>query len=62
MYIERPGLDVMITILGDFCKFSAKKLAFFSKTNVMIKFLQNLAVCSLSKKCNILAKCFGENI
>jgi hypothetical protein len=36
-----PGVDVMITIFSDFCQFSAKILAFFSKTNVMIKFLQN---------------------
>jgi hypothetical protein len=35
----------MIAIFGDFCKFSAKKLAFFfSKTNVMIKFLHYLAL------------------
>jgi hypothetical protein len=33
----------MITIFRDFWQFSAKKLAFFSKTNVMIKFLHNLA-------------------
>jgi hypothetical protein len=33
-----PRVDVMITILCDFLQFSAKKLAFFSKTNVMIKF------------------------
>jgi hypothetical protein len=38
------GVDVMITIFCDFCQFSAKKLAFFSKTNVMIKTLQKLAV------------------
>jgi hypothetical protein len=31
------GIDVMITIFCDFRQFSAKKLAFFSKTNVMIK-------------------------
>jgi hypothetical protein len=37
-----PGVDVMITILCDFCQFSAKKLAFLSKTNVMIKILPNL--------------------
>jgi hypothetical protein len=36
------GVDVMITIFCDFCQFSAKKLAFFSKTNVMIKILHNL--------------------
>jgi hypothetical protein len=34
-------VDVMITI---FCDFSAKKLAFFPKTNALIKFLQNLAL------------------
>jgi hypothetical protein len=32
-----PRVDVMITIFCDFRPFSAKKLAFFSKTNVMIK-------------------------
>jgi hypothetical protein len=31
-----PGVDVMITIFCDFRQFWAKKLAFFSKTNVMI--------------------------
>jgi hypothetical protein len=39
-----PGVDVMITIFRDFRHFLAKKLAFFSKTNVLIKFLQNLAL------------------
>jgi hypothetical protein len=28
----------MVTIFGDFCLFSAKKLAFFSKPNVMVTF------------------------
>jgi hypothetical protein len=32
---RKPGTDVMISNL---CDFSAKKLAFFSKTNVMITF------------------------
>jgi hypothetical protein len=37
------GVDVMITIFGKFRQFSAKNLAFFfSKTNVMIKFLHNI--------------------
>jgi hypothetical protein len=31
------GVYVMVTIFCDFRQFSAKKLAFFSKTNVMIK-------------------------
>jgi hypothetical protein len=39
-----PGVDVMITIFCDFWQFSAKKLAFSSKTNVMIKILHNLAL------------------
>jgi hypothetical protein len=34
--IRSPGDDVVITIFGDFRQFSAKKLAFFSKPNVMI--------------------------
>jgi hypothetical protein len=34
----------MIPIFCDFRQFSAKKLAFFSKTNVMINFFQNLAL------------------
>jgi hypothetical protein len=41
---RRPGFDVMITIFCDFRKFSAKKLAFFSKTNVMINFFQYFAL------------------
>jgi hypothetical protein len=42
---RRPGVDVMITIFCDFLTiFGGKKLAFFSKTNVMIKFLHNLAL------------------
>jgi hypothetical protein len=38
------GVDVMITIFCDFQQFSAKNLAFFSKTNVMVKFLHKLAL------------------
>jgi hypothetical protein len=34
----------MMAILCDFHTFEAKKLAFFAKTNVMNKFLQNVAV------------------
>jgi hypothetical protein len=45
----RPGDDVMITIFCDFGQFSAKKLAFFTKTNVVIKILHNLALCFESK-------------
>jgi D-lyxose ketol-isomerase len=34
----------MITILCDYRRFSSKKMAFFSKTNVMIQSLQKLAL------------------
>jgi hypothetical protein len=40
--LGKLGVDVMITIFCDFRKFSAKKLAFFSKTNVMITILHDL--------------------
>jgi hypothetical protein len=45
----RPGVDVMITIFSDFCLFSVKKLAFFSKNNVMITIFPKTS-SSLSKK------------
>jgi hypothetical protein len=48
----------MITIFCDFCQFSAEKMAFFSKTNVMIKILHNLASFVLTQK----RQFFGENI
>jgi hypothetical protein len=51
----------MITIFGDFWKFSAKKLAFFSKTNIMIKILHNLALFWV-ENANFFAKIFGENL
>jgi hypothetical protein len=43
LYVKPGGVDVMITIFGDFCQFSAKNLAFFLKFNVMIENLHNLA-------------------
>jgi hypothetical protein len=55
-----PGVDVMITIFGDFSQFSAKKLAFFSNTNVMINFFKNLVKnANFSQKC--LAKIFKKS-
>jgi hypothetical protein len=36
-----PRVDVMITIICDFCIFWAKKLAMFAKANVMITFCKN---------------------
>jgi hypothetical protein len=51
----------MITIFGVFRQFSAKKLAFFSKTNVMITFfIPNLAL--FVKNAKFFAHFFGENI
>jgi hypothetical protein len=52
-----PGVDVMITIFSDFWQFSAKKLAFFSKTNVMITIFAKFAVV-WAKNTNIFAKNF----
>jgi hypothetical protein len=45
----------------DFQQFSAKKLAFLSKTNVMIKILHNLPLFWV-KNANFFTKFFGENI
>jgi hypothetical protein len=50
----------MIAIFGDFRLFSAKKFAFLSKTNVVIKFLLKLAVHSLSKNANFLTNFFAK--
>jgi hypothetical protein len=56
-----PGVDVTIIIFCDFWQFSAKKMAFFSKNNVMIKILHNLALFWV-KNANFFAKFFVENI
>jgi hypothetical protein len=47
----------MITIFCNFRQFSAKKLAFFSKTNVTIKIFHNLALFRVKN-----ANFFAENI
>jgi hypothetical protein len=39
-----PRVDAMVAMFCDIRQFSAKKFAFFSKTNVMIKFVHNLAL------------------
>jgi hypothetical protein len=44
IFLISTGVNVMITIFCDFFQFLAKKLAFFLNTNVMINFLQNLAL------------------
>jgi hypothetical protein len=58
---QGAGVDVMITIFCCFWQFSAKKMASFSKTNVMIKFLHNLALIRVTNAV-FFAKFFGENI
>jgi hypothetical protein len=45
----------------NFLRFSAKKLAFFLNTNVMINFFKIL-LCVQSKNADFFAKFFGENI
>jgi hypothetical protein len=56
--VDVSGVDVIITIFCDFCQFSAKKWRFLkSKTNVMIKILEELAVVC-AKNANIFAKIF----
>jgi hypothetical protein len=58
----KPWVDVMITIFCDFSRnFRQKKLAFFTNTNVIINFFQNLALFWV-KNANFFAKFFGENI
>jgi hypothetical protein len=56
-----PGVDVMITIICDFWQLSAKKLAFFSQTKVMIKILHDLALF-WAENAYFYAAFFGENI
>jgi hypothetical protein len=54
-------VDVMMTIFCDFSQFSAKQMAFFLITNVMINCFQNLALFRV-KNAIFFAKCFGKNI
>jgi hypothetical protein len=56
-----PGVDVIISIFCNFCRFSAKNWRFSQKNKVMIKLLQKLAVVR-ARNANFFAKCFGENI
>jgi hypothetical protein len=51
----------MITIFCYFGQFSAKASQFFSKTNVMIKILDNLALFWV-KNANFFAEFFDESI
>jgi hypothetical protein len=54
-FTNASGVDVMITILCDFRQFSANKLAFFSKTNVMITIFAKTS-SSLRKNAKIFAE------
>jgi hypothetical protein len=51
----------MITIFGDFRQFSAKKFAFFSKTNILVNVLPNLALFSV-KNANLSPFFAPQNI
>jgi hypothetical protein len=51
--------NVMITIFCNICQFSAKKLAFYSTTIVMIKNLHQLAVVG-GKKRQFFANFLGQ--
>jgi hypothetical protein len=55
------GADVMITIFNDFPPSSAKNLAFYLKTNVIIKLLHKLEVF-WDKNAHFLLIFYGENI
>jgi hypothetical protein len=57
-----PGVDVMIRIFLRFCRFSAQKLAVFSKTNVVIDFFEKLHSCSLIKKRQYFREIFWQKI
>jgi hypothetical protein len=59
-FYAQSGVDVMITIFGDFSQFSAKKLAFFLNTNVMINFFQNIPSFVLSQKRQFFHKNFWQ--
>jgi hypothetical protein len=59
--IITSGVDVMITIFCDFPQFSAKKMAFFLNSNVMINFCSKFSFV-LSQKRQFFANFFCENI
>jgi hypothetical protein len=47
--LGESGVDVMVTIFGDFSRFSAKKLAFFLITNVMVTIFGDFSRFSAKK-------------
>jgi hypothetical protein len=55
------GLDIKVSSLCEFRKFSAKEIAVFFKASVMIQFLQKLVVF-WAKNDNFLAEFFGISI
>jgi hypothetical protein len=59
--ILNPGSMLWSQFSAIFDNFPPKKLAFFSKTNVMIKILHILALFWV-KNANFFAEFFGENI
>jgi hypothetical protein len=57
-----PWFDVVFTIFGDFCQFSAKNLAVVSKTYVMIEIFHKLHICSFSKNVNFFSPNFSAEL
>jgi hypothetical protein len=60
-FMRKNWPDVIISILCDFRLFYAKKLAVFSKTNVVINFFHKLALF-LVKNTNPFADFFCRNL
>jgi hypothetical protein len=57
----RPGVDVMITILCDFCQIFSEAISVFLKNQCCDHFFEKKTSSSLSKN-TIFAKFFSENI
>jgi hypothetical protein len=61
LFTLSSGVDEIITIICDFYPFWSKKLASFSKTNVMITIFAKTSFV-LRQKRHFFANFFGENI
>jgi hypothetical protein len=56
-----PGIDVMIAIFCDFCRFSAEKTGVFLKNQCYDQIFARTST-SFSKNASFLTNLFGENI
>jgi hypothetical protein len=57
-----PGVDVMITVFGDFSQFSAKKIGVFLKYQCYDQLFSKFSFVLNQKRQFFFAKIFGENI